>query len=177
MTFDDDTHVDLNDPEDVIAHHEAGHAVMSWILRSFVGAVTIEPDARHLGGTEVWVLAPPLVDEAGKIVEKDQYTAEELACFEDATMIAQAGPVAETIYWSNRTYDEVLMKNESDEASIVTITQKIWRENARDVEMELCDRVRGVLEKEWAAVARLAEALEKNRTVDGPAVVSVIGLD
>ena len=76
MTFDSDS---SNDPDDVVAHHEAGHAVVSWLLRGFIGTVTIEPSARHLGGTEVWVLEPPLVDEAGKIVEKDQYTAEELA--------------------------------------------------------------------------------------------------
>jgi hypothetical protein len=155
------------DPDDLAARHEAGHAVTSYILRDYVGRVTIDsPDGKHAAGAEVWTLEPPLVDGEGKIVERD-YTEDELQCLEDAAQIAIAGPVAETVYWEHREYDDVLMKNKGDQADVVTITGKGWGKGAREKELELVERVRALLEREWQRVERLATALEGERTVSG----------
>lgn len=121
------------------------------------------------------MLSAPLVDQEGKIVEKDERSASELSCFEDAAMIAMAGPVAETIYWQHRTYDDVLSKNRDDEGKVVTITRKVWPSRANEVEAELHERVRRLLEEQWERVHRLAQALEKEWSLDGAAAIEILG--
>lgn len=120
------------------------------------------------------MLSPPLVDHDGKVVEKPEYTPDEIKCFEDATMIAIAGPVSETLYWRQRDYDAVVAANSDDEGKIVTITKKIWGASARDMEIALRDRVRTLLKKHWQDVQRLAEALEASRMLHRTAAVRLI---
>lgn len=157
----------LDDPDDVVAFHEAGHAAASYLLRGFVGTVTIEPDTQHAGGTEVWVLSPPLVDQNGRIASKSAYTSDELADLEDAVKIGMAGPVAESLYWPHRTYAEVLARNGDDEGTVVTILKTIWPHAVESTEKRLCEEVTGLLKANWGKVERLAEVLQAERRVDG----------
>jgi hypothetical protein len=163
------------DPDDVVAHHEAGHAVASYVLRDFLGTVTIDsPDEMHAGGTKVWTLTPPLVDDSGLVVTKDKYTENDLDDFEAAVVIATAGPLAETMYWTHRTYDEVLMQNKRDEAQIMTITRKIWPEDAAGAHQRLRSRAQALLQTNWSSVQRLAAVLEDKRTLAGPEAIALI---
>ncbi len=72
----------LDDPDDMVARHEAGHAVASYRLRGWVGTVMIDPPTPEaLGGTEVWVLQPPLVGADGRVVPPETHTKDDDRAF------------------------------------------------------------------------------------------------
>ncbi len=94
--------------------------------------------------------------------------------FRDAATIAAAGPVAETIYWPFRGYEEALMRNSDDQARIDSIVRNVWPHRHTEVEAEVVGRARCLLEREWDAVERLATALETDRVIDGSRAAALI---
>ena len=153
---------------ELIAYHEAGHALMAVILGGTVKHVTIEPDAddgpERQGDTQV------LWRRAG-ISERD--------FAKTAVQVSLAGPVAEMIYTGDPYHPGFVAEWAADwrdawEAAVPLHPGERQRlEYLERVSIQLYHRLNDdVL---WAALASLADNLLAHETLEGEQVEEIVG--
>ena len=155
------------DPE-LIAYHEAGHALMVLLLGGKVKHVTIEPEnddgpERH-GDTQVFWPRAAIGDKefAKKVVQ-----------------VCLAGPVAEMIY-SGEPYHPLFVAEwaadwrEAWEAAVPLHPNDRRRlAYLERVSIELYHRLKE--DKMWATLASLADSLLAHETLEGEQVEEIVG--
>lgn len=153
---------------DLIAYHEAGHALVAWLLAGEVRQVTIEPD--HDDG-------PEREGDTQVLWSRSTLSDQEFAKL--AVQVCLAGPVAEMIYTGDPFHPGFVAEWSAD-----------WREawNAA-IPLHANERQRmGYLEHVsiqlfhqlkqdhlWAALAALADHLLAHETLEGEQVEEILG--
>jgi hypothetical protein len=150
---------------ELIAYHEAGHALMALILGGTVKQVSIEPDdSDRQGDTQV------LWRRAG-ISEKDFARA--------AVQVNLAGPVAEMIYSGDPFHPGFVAEWAADwraawEAAVPLHPGERQRlEYLERVSIQLYHRLKE--DALWAAIASLADHLLAHETLEGEQVEEIVG--
>ena len=153
---------------ELIAYHEAGHALMAVLLGGEIHLVTIEPDnddgpARQ-GDTQV------LWGRAG-ISEKE--------FAKKAVQVSLAGPVAEMIYSGDPCHPGFVAEWAADwreawEAAALLHPDKRKRlEYLEQISIQLYHRLKE--DELWAALASLADNLLAHETLEGEQVEEIVG--
>jgi hypothetical protein len=153
---------------ELIAYHEAGHALMAVILGGTVTHVTIEPDdddgPDREGDTQV------LWHRAG-ISERD--------FAQMAVQVSMAGPVAEMIYTGDPYHPGFVAEWAGDwrdawEAAVPLHPGERQRlEYLERVSIQLYHRLKE--DPLWAALASLADHLLAHETLEGEQVEEIVG--
>lgn len=153
---------------EIIAYHEAGHALMALLLGGEVKQVTIEPDNddgpdRH-GDTQV-------------IWRRSGISEKEFA--KKAVQVSLAGPVAEMIYTGDPYHPGLVAEwaedwREAWEAAIPLHSDERKRlKYLEEISIRLYRRLR---ENDlWAALASLADHLLAHETLDSEQVEEIVG--
>lgn len=144
---------------EIVAYHEAGHALMALLLGGEVRRITLEPDSDELplreGDTEVaW--------------RRSRYSEREFAA--NAVQVCLAGPVAEMLYTGDPFHPAMVAEWSSD-------WQEAWQAAARlhvhqrprlEYLEQTSIRLYHLLDREdvWAALAALADNLLAYETLD-----------
>jgi ATP-dependent Zn protease len=153
---------------ELIAYHEAGHALMALLLGGRVKQVTIEPDnddgPARSGDTQVlW--------RRTKISDK-QYA-------EIAVQVCLAGPVAEMIYSGDPYHPGFVAEWAADwreaweEAAPLHPDERRRLKYLEDTSIRLYHRLQD--EDLWAALASLADNLLAHETLEGEQVEEIVG--
>ena len=153
---------------EIVAYHEAGHALTAFLLGGEVRSVTIDPDrdeGPHRQG-DTQVLWRRSTDGEKEYAKK-------------AVEVSLAGPVAEMIY-SGEPYHPGLVAEwaadwrEAWEAAVVLFADERKRlKYLEDVSIRLYHRLQE--EDLWAALAALADNLLAHETLDGEQVEEIVG--
>jgi ATP-dependent Zn protease len=153
---------------ELIAYHEAGHALMALLLGGKVKLVTIEPDKddgpERQGDTQV------LWRRAG-------ITDKEFAL--KAVQASLAGPVAEMIYSGDPYHPGLVAEWAADwreawEAAVpLQPIERLRLAYLEQVSVQLYHRLRE--DTTWAALASLADHLLAHETLEGEQVEEIIG--
>ncbi len=153
---------------ELIAYHEAGHALVALLLGGKVKQVTIEPDhddgPERQGDTQVLWLRAGMSDK--EFAKK-------------AVQVSLAGPVAEMIY-SGEPYHPGLVAEwaadwrEAWEAAVPLHADERTRlKYLEDISIQLYHRLKE--DDLWAALAALADHLLAHETLESEQVVEVVG--
>lgn len=163
---------------EVVAYHEAAHAGLHVILGYDLEWVSIEPnpETQSEGETKGTIL-PPAVTK-GRLARGDAFTEEELAAIVDNVTNLVAGEVAEARRSGERYRLDPLAVRTRDEQWAVGQVQSVYGSaNAyahADRELAtLTKRAEELLERHWAFVERVAEALMVKGRLTGDEVVSL----
>jgi len=156
----------MTDPE-IVAYHEAGHALVAWQLGGRVRLVTIDPDnddgpARE-GGTEIrWRRSEGERELARKLVQ-----------------VSLAGPVAEMLYTGDPYHPGMVAEWAAD-----------WRDAWKSAELLMPDERQRLAflerislelyrqlnhESQWAALAALADNLLAHETLEREEIEEIFG--
>jgi len=149
---------------EIIAYHEAGHALMAMLLGGKVKQVTIEPDDDdRQGDTQIlWRRSGISEKEFAKI----------------AVQVSLAGPVAEMIYSGDPYHPGLVVEWAADwreawEAAIPLIPNERKRlEYLEDVSIQLYHRLKR--DDLWAALAALADNLLAHETLERDQVEEIV---
>lgn len=149
------------------AFHEAGHAVMAYLVRRRIKRVSIEPDEKEgsLGHVENWRL------RIRPDIRSNPYTNERL---DDAVKISLAGGIAEAIYTGRKNHVGATgdYRNASDYAmhrcgsAEQAVAYLRWQ--------SVCARQIMENPRYWKGVKVLAEALMKQPTIPGAEATKII---
>ena len=153
---------------ELIACHEAGHALMAHLLGGEVRLVTIEPDnddgPDRQGDTQVlW----------RRSTEGDKEFAKK------AVQVSLAGPVAEMIYSGDPYHPGLVAEWAADwreawEAAVPLHADERKRlKYLEDVSIQLYHRLKE--DDLWAALASLADNLLAHETLEGQQVEEIVG--
>lgn len=150
-------------PRDVIAYHEAGHAVASWALH--VGPVSIR-------------LLPPGGLERGITRHVDDGRTDAESLYRRAVLLL-AGPEAQMIYapeWKNDGAEREL------DAAMALLARSLEArgEGCSGDRLSLakdraCEDARAILDEHWGAVARVAGALIARPELSGGDLAALLG--
>jgi len=153
---------------ELIAYHEAGHALMALLLGGKVKHVTIEPDnddgPDRQGDTQVLWLRSGISD-------KD--------FAKNAVQVSLAGPVAEMIYSGDPYHPGLVAEWAADwreawEAAVPLHADERRRlKYLEDVSIQLYHRLKE--DDLWAALASLADNLLAHETLEGEQVEEIVG--
>jgi hypothetical protein len=153
---------------ELIANHEAGHALMALVLGAEVRLVTIEPDnddgPERQGDTQV-------VWRRASFHEKEYATR--------AVKVCLAGPVAEMIYSGDPYHPGLIAEWSADWREAWAAAESLHPgERARlryleEVSIQLYHRLKH--DDVWAAIASLADHLLAHETLEGEQVVDIVG--
>lgn len=153
---------------ELIAYHEAGHALMAMLLGGEIRFVTIEPDADdgpdRQGDTHVLWRRPKNGDKefARKTVH-----------------VSLAGPVAEMIYSGDPFHPGLVAEWAADwheawnSASLLKPDERQRLEYLEQVSVQLYHRLKG--DGLWAALASLADNLLAHESLEGEQVHEIEG--
>jgi ATP-dependent Zn protease len=153
---------------ELIAYHEAGHALMALLLGGTVDQVTIEPDnddgPTRQGDTRVlW--------RRRRVGDKD--------FAKKSVQVSLAGPVAEMIY-SGDPYHPGLVAEWADDwreawraAGLLHFDERQRLAYLERVTLELYSRLKE--DTHWAAIASLADHLLAHETLEGEDVEEIVG--
>jgi ATP-dependent Zn protease len=153
---------------ELIAYHEAGHALMALLLGGKVRLVTIEPDnddgPDRQGDTQVlW----------RRSADSDKAFAQK------AVQVSLAGPVAEMIYSGDPYHPGLVAEWAADwreawEAAVLLHPGERQRlAYLEQVSIQLYHRLRE--DDLWAALAALADHLLAHETLEGEQVEEIVG--
>lgn len=153
---------------ELIAYHEAGHALMAHLLGGEVRAVTIEPDnddgPERQGDTQV-------------VWRRSRMTEKEFA--QTAVQVSLAGPVAEMIYSGDPYHPGLVAEWAADwrEAWAAAVPlhadERTRLKYLEDVSVQLYHRLKE--DGLWAALASLADNLLAHETLEGEQVEEIVG--
>ena len=156
----------MTDPE-IVAYHEAGHALVAWQLGGRVRLVTIDPEnddgpARE-GGTEIrWRRSDGDRELARKLVH-----------------VSLAGPVAEMLYTGDPYHPGLVAEWAADwrdawEAAELLLPDERQRlAYLEQISLELYRRLND--ESQWAALAALADNLLAHETLEREEIEEIFG--
>jgi ATP-dependent Zn protease len=151
---------------EVIAYHEAGHALLAYLLGGEVRLVTIEPDDDD----------GPEREGDTQVLWRDAGTAREFA--RKAVQVSLAGPVAEMIYTGDVFHPGLVGEWAADwkdawEAAIPLYADERQRlEFLERMSIQLYQRLRN--DELWAALAALADHLLAHETLEGEQVEEIV---
>jgi ATP-dependent Zn protease len=155
----------MTEPE-VVAYHEAGHALVAWQLGGRVHCVTIDPDrddgpARE-GGTEIrWRRSEGERELARKLVR-----------------VSLAGPVAEMLYTGDPYHPGMVAEWSADWQAAWESAGLLWAEqrerlaSLERVSLELYRHLNA--EMQWAALAALADNLLAHDTLEREEIEEIL---
>jgi ATP-dependent Zn protease len=152
---------------EIIAYHEAGHAIMARLLGGEVRLVTIEPDnddgPDRQGDTQVaW--------------RRSGMSDKEFA--KRAVQVSLAGPVAEMIYSGDPYHPGLVAEWAADwkeawvSAVLLYPAERQRMEYLEQVSIQLYHRLKR--DEIWAALAALADHLLAHETLEGEQVEEVV---
>ena len=152
---------------ELIAYHEAGHALMALLLGGEVRLVTIDPDnddgPERQGDTQIlWRRAKISDKEFAKI----------------SIQVSLAGPVAEMIYSGDPFHPGLVVEWAADwreawEAAVLLHPSERQRlEYLEQVSVQLYHRLKE--DDLWAALASLADNLLAHETLEGEQVEEIV---
>jgi len=152
---------------ELIAYHEAGHALAAYLLGGEVRQVTIEPDRddgpRRQGDTQV-------------LWRRSRVTEKEYARW--AVEVSLAGPVAEMIYSGEPYHPGLVAEWAADwqeaweSASLLHPDERKRLRYLEDASIELYRRLEA--DDVWPALAALADNLLAHETLDGEQVEEIL---
>ncbi len=152
---------------EIIAYHEAGHALMAWLLGAEVRLVTIEPDnddgPARFGDTQI------LWPRAG---------SDEKMFAQKAVQVSLAGPVAEMIYSGDPYHPGLVAEWAADwrqawAAAIALHSDERKRlQYLEQTSIQLYHRLKA--DDLWAALAALADNLLAHETLEGQQVEEIV---
>ena len=153
---------------ELIAYHEAGHALMAVLLGGKVKQVTIEPDnddgPDRQGDTQVvWRRAGTSDKEFAKI----------------AVQVSLAGPVAEMIYSGDPYHPGLVAEWAADWREAWDVAVPLYADERQrleyleNVSIQLYHRLKE--DELWAALAALADNLLAHETLEGEQVEEIVG--
>lgn len=153
---------------ELIAYHEAGHALMARLVGGEVKQVTIEPDnddgPDRQGDTQV------LWRRAG--ISEREFAKK-------AVQVSLAGPVAEMIYSGDAYHPGLVAEWAADwrdawEAAVpLHASERLRLKYLEKVSIQLYHRLKQ--EDMWAVLASLADNLLAHETLDGEQVEEILG--
>lgn len=152
---------------EIVAYHEAGHALMALILGGEVQLVTIEPDhddgPQRQGDTQVlW--------RRTRITERDFAGR--------AVQVSLAGPVAEMIYSGDPYHPALVSEWAADwreawnSAAVLHAGDRQRLAYLEQTSIQLYRRLKQ--DDHWAAVAALADHLLAHESLEGDEVVEIV---
>jgi hypothetical protein len=153
---------------ELIAYHEAGHALMAHLLGGEVRTVTIEPDnddgPERQGDTQV-------------VWRRSRMSEKEFA--QTTVQVCLAGPVAEMIYSGDPYHPGLVAEWAADwreawEAAVPLHADERKRlKYLEDVSIQLYHRLKE--DDLWAALASLADNLLAHETMEAEQVEEIVG--
>jgi ATP-dependent Zn protease len=153
---------------ELIAYHEAGHALVARLLGGKVEQVTIEPDnddgPLRQGDTRVLWRRAGLSDKE---------------CARKAVQVSLAGPVAEMIYSGDPYHPGLVAEWAADWGEAWQATMVLYPDERQRLaflergSIQLYNRLKQ--DDHWAAVASLADHLLAHETLDGEQVEEIAG--
>ena len=152
---------------ELIAYHEAGHALMALLLGGEVRLVTIDPD--HDDG-------PQRQGDTQVLWRRSGISDKQFAM--DAVQVSLAGPVAEMIYSGEAYHPGLVVEWAADWNDAWQAADILHRDERRrlqyleQVSIELYHRLRG--DELWAALAALADHLLAHETLEGEQVDEIV---
>jgi len=152
---------------EIIAYHEAGHALMAWYLGARVHSVTIDPDRddgpHRSGDTRVAWRRADLGERAFR---------------EKAIQVALAGPVAEMLYSGDPFHPGLVAEwsaDWEDAWAMAEMLQALPEKRMAYLE-QVSIRLYRVLNSEpfWPALAELADHLLAHETLESDQVEEIV---
>lgn len=151
------------------AYHEAGHAVMAWILRVKVRSATIAPD-REAGIAGSVSHEKLLLGKCPETIDSDRQRIRA----EKLIMVLLAGPIAQVLYnpRSFRRYHAGFDWNRVVRLSgMCTESVSTSERHIEYLEGRIKDHLRNP--EKWKLVTKVADELLGNTTVDGARVAKL----
>jgi ATP-dependent Zn protease len=153
---------------ELIAYHEAGHALMALLLGGTVQQVTIEPDnddgPQRQGDTQVRWRRSRMSDKDFAVI---------------AVQVCLAGPVAEMIYSGDPYHPGLVAEWAADWrdawniASALHVDSRARLQYLESVSVRLYHRMKQ--DDHWSALASLADHLLVHETLDAEQVEEIVG--
>ena len=152
---------------ELIAYHEAGHALMALLLGGEVRSVTIEPDnddgPERQGDTQV-------------LWRRSRMTDKQFA--ETAIQVSLAGPVAEMIYSGDPYHPGLIAEWAADWDEAWQAAALLHRDERQRLAFleQTSIRLHHQLQQEemWAALAALADSLLAHETLEAEQVEEIV---
>lgn len=151
---------------EVIAYHEAGHALMAFLLGGEVQIVTIEPEDDD----------GPDREGDTQVLWRSGDSAKEFAT--KAVQVSLAGPVAEMIYSGDPYHPALIAEWAADWKDAWEAAISLHPDEAR--RMDYLERISVQLyhrlqrDEMWAALAALADHLMAHETLEGEQVEEIV---
>lgn len=152
---------------DVVAYHEAGHALMAFLLGGKVRLVTIEPDDDD---------GPDRQGDTQVLWRRSADTDEGFA--KKAVQVSLAGPVAEMIYTGDPYHPSLVAEWAADWQEAWEAATPLHREERKRLEyleqvsIQLYHQLKQ--DEMWAALAALADNLLAHETLEREQVEEVL---
>jgi ATP-dependent Zn protease len=153
---------------DIVAYHEAGHALMALALGGEVQLVTIEPDRDD---------GPQREGDTQVVWRRSGISDKEFAS--RAIQVSLAGPVAEMIYTGYPYHPGLIAEWAGDwreawqAATLLHAGERQRLAYLEQVAVQLYHRLQA--DDHWAALAALADHLLAHETLEGEQVAEIIG--
>lgn len=152
---------------EIVAYHEAGHALMAFLLGGHIRLVTIEPDnddgPRREGDTQVLWRRSTMSDR--------QFAAH-------SVQVHLAGPVAEMIYSGEPYHPALIAEWSADWAGAMIAAAALFADERKQV--EYAEQISISLYRQfqrddhWPALAALADELLAHETLEHEQVVELL---
>jgi hypothetical protein len=152
---------------EILAYHEAGHALMALLLGGDVRRVTIEPDGDEL---------PDRDGDTMVAWRPSEWSEREFAA--NSVQVSLAGPVAEMLYSGDPFHPALVIEWSADWREAWQAAARLHpRERQRLEYLERTSiRLYHLLDREdlWAALAALADNLLAYETLDGEQIEEIV---
>lgn len=152
---------------DIIAYHEAGHAIVATLLGAKVRQVTIEPDNNE---------GPDRQGDTQVVWRQSRMTDSEFAI--NVVQVSLAGPVAEMIYTGDPYHPGFVAEWADDwrkawEAAVqLHLNERKRIEYLEQVSIQLYHRLKQ--DEMWSALAALADQLLAHETLDAEQIEEIV---
>ena len=153
---------------ELIAYHEAGHALVAHLLGGVVRQVTIEPDNDD---------GPAREGDTQVLWRRSGVSEKEFAV--TAVKVCLAGPVAEMIYSGDPIHPGMVAEWAGDWRDAWSAAAPLHADERKrltyleDVSIQLYHRLQD--ENVWAALASLADNLLAHETLEAEQVAEIVG--
>ena len=157
---------------ELLAYHEAGHALVAHLLGGEVRTVTIEPD-NHLEDTDD---GPRREGDTQVLWRRAQMSEKEWA--HTTVQVCLAGPVAEMLYSGDPYHPGLVAEWQADwqeawqAAAAIHPIERRRMQYLEDESIRLYHRLK--LEPTWSALASLADNLLAHETLEAEQVEEIV---